>query len=558
MKLVECVPNFSEGKNIEIIKEITTAIESVSGIHLLDVDPGGDTNRTVVTFVGEPNNVVKAAFLGIQKAAELINMQEHTGAHARMGATDVCPFVPVSNITMEECAQLSHELAKQVGDELGISVYMYENSATNPNRVNLANIRAGEYEGMETKLQNIEWNPDYGPTRLNKSAGVTAIGAREFLVAYNINLNTKHKKIATDIALDIREAGRAKRDANKKIIRDKEGAIVKVPGSLKSTKAVGWFIDEYNVAQVSMNLTNFNITAPHEAFEEVRQQARKRGVRVTGSELVGLIPLQAMLNAGKFYLLKQNRSTGIPESEIIHIAIKSMGLDEIAEFDPAEKIVEYRVAKKYGELAHLKLTEFNDELSSESPAPGGGSVSALAGALGASLSAMVGNLTIGKKGFETEFSAMNELAVKGQKLKESLLQLIDKDTDSFNNILQAMRHPKKTESQKIERNGLIQEATKEATLVPFEVVQKCVEVIDIAIIAASKGNPNSISDAGVAGEIASAGTRGAGLNVKINTSDITDDAFVKKILNETDDYIQKAEQKLLTLRNIVETKLNNG
>jgi glutamate formiminotransferase/formiminotetrahydrofolate cyclodeaminase len=558
MKLVECVPNFSEGKNIEIIKEITTAIESVSGIHLLDVDPGGDTNRTVVTFVGEPNNVVKAAFLGIQKAAELINMQEHTGAHARMGATDVCPFVPVSNITMKECVQLSHELAKQVGDELGISVYMYENSATNPNRVNLANIRAGEYEGMETKLQNIEWNPDYGPTRLNKSAGVTAIGAREFLVAYNINLNTKHKKIATDIALDIREAGRAKRDANKKIIRDKEGAIVKVPGSLKSTKAVGWFIDEYNVAQVSMNLTNFNITAPHEAFEEVRQQARKRGVRVTGSELVGLIPLQAMLNAGKFYLLKQNRSTGIPESEIIHIAIKSMGLDEIAEFDPAEKIVEYRVAKKYGELAHLKLTEFNDELSSESPAPGGGSVSALAGALGASLSAMVGNLTIGKKGFETEFSAMNELAVKGQKLKESLLQLIDKDTDSFNNILQAMRHPKKTESQKIERNGLIQEATKEATLVPFEVVQKCVEVIDIAIIAASKGNPNSISDAGVAGEIASAGTRGAGLNVKINTSDITDDAFVKKILNETDDYIQKAEQKLLTLRNIVETKLNNG
>ncbi len=557
MKIIECVPNFSEGRDVAIIKQITEAIELVSNTHLLDVDPGADTNRTVVTFVGDPESVVEGAFQGIKKASEIIDMREHTGAHARMGATDVCPFVPVSNVTMDECVELSKVLAKRVGDELGISVYLYENSASQPERVNLANVRSGEYEMMSEKLKLDEWKPDNGPTELHERAGVTAIGAREFLVAYNINLNTKDKKIATDIALDIREAGRAKRDANKNIIRNADGKMVKVPGSLKSTKAVGWFIDEYNVAQVSMNLTNFNITPPHIAFEEVREQARKRGVRVTGSELVGLIPLKALLDAGKYYLQKQHRSCGISEADIIHIAIKSMGLDELSEFDSLDKIVEYRVGNKFGELATMKLTDFNDELSSESPAPGGGSVSALAGALGASLSAMVANLTIGKKGFESSFDAMNQLALVGQKLKDSLLQLIDKDTDSFNFILDAMRLPKKTDDQKSKRLQEIQNATKEATKIPFTVVEQCCEVMDLALETASNGNPNSVSDAGVAGEMASAGARGAALNVKINTLDITDLEFVKDILNKTDILIHEIEEKIITLRKIVDEKLNN-
>ncbi len=557
MKIIECVPNFSEGKNLELIKQITDAIESVSGISMLDIDPGADTNRTVVTFVGEPNVVLDAAFAGIKKASELIDMRTHSGEHARMGATDVCPLVPVSDVTIEECVEYSKILAKRVGEELGISVFLYENSATNNDRINLATIRAGEYEGMAEKIKLPKWKPDYGPTKLNETAGVTAIGCRNFLIAYNFNLNSQSKKIATDIALDVREQGRNKRNEKGKFVRDENGVPIKVQGTLKGTKAVGWYIDEYKIAQISMNIVDYQKTAPHIAFEEIRQQARKRGVRVTGSELVGLIPLDAILQAGLYYLKKQHRSTGIPEEDIIHIAVKSLGLDELGPFNPKEKIIEYQIAEKFGPLANMTSVEFANETSTESPAPGGGSVSALAGSLGAALSAMVANLTFGKKKWDHLFDQMNEIANKGQELKDKLLKLIDEDTNSFNLVIEAMRLPKKTDEQIAERDKAIENANKHATNIPYTVMKSCREVMDIALQAAENGNENSVSDAGVAGEVASAGARGAALNVRINLGGITDKEFCKRMKIDTHATLREVDNILEEIRLTVDNKLSD-
>jgi len=551
MKIIECVPNFSEGVDLGKIKDITDVIESVSNISLLDVDPGADTNRTVVTFVGPPEAVVDAAFLAIKKASEILDMRTHKGAHARMGTTDVCPLVPVSGVTMEECVLLSAQLAEKVGNELGIPVFLYENSATNSDRVNLANIRSGEYEGMADKLKIKKWKPDFGPIALHLTAGATAIGAREFLIAYNINLNSHEKKLASDIALDIREAGRAKRNSKGKFVREADGTIVKVPGSLKSTKAVGWYIDQYKQAQVSMNLTNFNITSPHQAFDEVCMQAQNRGLRVTGSELVGLIPLSALINAGLHYLEKQGQSQGIPENDIIHIAIKSLGLDDLGPFDPKEKIIEYRVSEKYGDLANSSISDFVDVLSSNSPAPGGGSVSALAGSLAAALSAMVGNLTVGKKGFENLKSEMNALAIDGQQLKDKLIKYIDDDTNSFNSVIDAMRMPKKTDDEINIRHLAIQEATKIATYSPLSILEACADVMPLAKLAVNKGNPNSISDAGVAAEMAHAGAQGGAMNVLINLTNIEDEAFCNEMKIKVEEILLAVNEQLMDIRKTV-------
>ncbi len=558
MKIIECVPNFSEGRDTALIKEITDAMESVSGITLLDVDPGADTNRTVVTIVGSPESVIEAAFLGIKKALELIDMRNHSGAHARMGATDVCPFVPISETSMDDCVEYSKQLAKRVGDELNIPVFLYEFSAPTDDRINLANIRRGEFEGMADKLQIPQWKPDYGPAKPHATAGVTAIGARNFLIAYNLNLNTKDKKIATDIALDIREQGRNKRDKYGKFVRDENGGAIKVPGILKSCKAVGWYIEEYGLAQVSMNLTNFNETPPHIAFEETRNQARKRGVRVSGSELVGLIPLESMIAAGKYFLTKQKCSTGIPVQDIIHIAVKSMGLDDLAPFDPNEKIIEYRIGKRFNTLASMTLHDFSDELSSDSPAPGGGSVAALAGALGASLSSMVANLTFGKKKWEPLFKQMSQLAEKSQQLKDELIQLIDADTESFKLVMEAFKLPNNSDQQKTERDSAIDSAMKEATNIPFQTLKCCRDIMDLALEAAKYGNPNSVSDAGVGGEMANSGARGAALNVRINLKDIDDELFCKKMETDTEIILSETYDLLIEIRETVEAKLING
>lgn len=557
MKIIECVPNFSEGRDLELIKEITDTMESVSGITLLDVDPGADTNRTVVTIVGDPESVIESAFLGIKRGSELIDMKKHSGAHARMGATDVCPFVPISGTTMDDCVKYSKQLAKRVGEQLKIPIFLYEFSAVNNDRINLASIRSGEFEGMTEKLLLPGWNPDYGPAKPHTTAGVTAIGARNFLIAYNINLNTKDKNIATDISLDIREQGRNKRDEHGKFVRDKNGVPIKAPGILKSCKAVGWYIDEYGLAQVSMNLTNFNDTPPHIAFEETRKQARKRGVRVSGSELVGLIPLESMITAGKYYLAKQKRSIGIPIKDIIHIAIKSMGLDDLAPFDPNEKIIEYRIGKKSKELASMSLCNFSDELSSDSPAPGGGSVAALAGALGASLSAMVANLTFGKKKWKPLFKQMSKLADDSQKLKDELIRLIDRDTDSFKMVMEAFKLPNKSEQQIKDKKSAIDRSMKEATKVPFKTLQFCRKIMDLSLEAAKYGNPNSASDAGVSGEVANAGARGAALNVRINLKDINDKLFCKKIEKDTEIILKEVSGLLIEIRKTVDCKLTN-
>ncbi len=552
MKIVECVPNFSEGRDTARIRAITDAISAVDGVSLLDVDPGADTNRTVVTLVGEPEAVMEGAFQGIRKAAEVLDMRKHHGAHPRMGATDVCPFVPVSGLTMEDCVEYAKLLGKRVGEELGIPVFLYEYAASRPDRRNLADIRAGEYESMGEKLQDPHWKPDFGPAALNAKAGVTAIGARQFLVAYNVNLNTKDKKIASDIALDIREAGRNRRDPQThKFIRDAKGVPLKQPGTLKAVKAVGWYIDEYGVAQLSMNLTDITRTPVHIAFEEVRCQARKRGLRVTGSELVGLIPLQAMLDAGRYYLEKQHRSTGIPEKDILYLAVKSMGLDELSPFDPAEKIIEYRISPTFGPLVRLPIDAFADELSSESPAPGGGSVAAVAGSLGAGLAAMVANLTFGKRKWEPLYERMCHLADEGQRLKIKLLKLVDEDTEAFNDVMAAFRLPKSTEEQIRDREAAIQQATRKATSVPFTVLESCRDIFKLALEAAEKGNPNSISDAGVAGEMAAAGARGAALNVLINLGGLADKDYCERMRLETAGILEQVDRDLQALRELV-------
>ena len=557
MKLIECVPNFSEGRNEDIINQITSEIKSVSNVKLLDVDPGKDTNRTVVTFAGNPDDVIEAAFLAISKASELIDMSKHEGAHPRMGATDVCPLIPIKGVSVDECIEYSHKLAKKVAQKLKIPIFMYEKSASSKSRQNLAKIRQGEYEGMSDKLKMKDWKPDYGPDELHIKSGVTAIGVREFLIAYNINLNTSDKKLASDIALDIREAGRAKRDENGKIIRDKDGVMVKVPGTLKSVKAVGWFLDEYNVAQVSMNLIDYKTTSVHKVFEEVRKQAQKRGLRVTGSELVGLIPLDSLLEAGRYYLQEQNKTSGVPDSQLIHIAVKSMGLDEMYPFNNDEKIIDYMIDDS-DKLINKTISNFADEVSSDSPAPGGGSISALAGSLSASLTSMVANLSHDKKQFKDK-KFINDIACRSQELKNKFLVLIDEDTDAFDRLMVSFRLPKKSESEIKFRENQILVMSKLVTEVPLEVLEKSLIALDLALEVLKINNTNCISDAGVAGEMAYSCGYGAYYNVKINLIDLKEDkAYCKKTLDYAKSIIFKLDDKILKLRKRIIQGLDNG
>ena len=524
-KLIECVPNFSEGRDASIIRQIADQIESVDGVKLLDVDSGKATNRTVMTIVGNPQAVVDAVFLGIKKAAELIDMTKHKGEHPRMGATDVCPLIPLSNITVEETIKYANQLASRVGKELSIPVYLYELAQPDEKRNNLSVIREGEYEGLSKKIKKAEWKPDFGPAEFNVRSGGTVIGVRDFLVAYNVNLNTTSVRRANSIAFDIRERGRE--------IVDEKGNKKQVPGSLKAVKAIGWYIEEYGQAQVSINLTNINITPVHIAFEEADKKATERGMRVTGSELVGLIPLHAMLEAGKYFLKKQKRSVGVSEKELIHIAIKSLGLDELSEFDPEKKIIEYKMRKASDSaLQNLSIADFADKTASESPAPGGGSISAYLGSLGAALGAMVANLSAAKKGWEDRYEEFSDWAVKGQDLKQRLLKLVDEDTNAFNQIMAAFGLPKNTEGDKQARKDAIQAATRNAIEIPFTVMQKALESMQLIKAMAEKGNPNSVSDAGVGALCARSAVMGAHLNVKINATGVEDKAWIEKLMAE--------------------------
>lgn len=549
MKIVECVPNFSEGRDREKINKITSEIEQTKGVTLLDVDPGEATNRTVVTFVGTPESVKEAAFKAIKKASEVIDMRKHEGAHSRMGATDVCPFVPVSGVSMEDCVNIANDLGKRVADELSIPVYLYEEAATKPERKNLATIRKGQYEGLPKKLKDSNWKPDYGKPVFNEKSGATVIGAREFLIAYNVNLNTRDRKLAHEIALNIREKGRAKRDRNRKIIRDENGKALRVPGKLKGVKAVGWYIDEYGVAQVSVNLTNYKVTPLYKLFEECRKEAKKIGLRVTGSELVGLIPKEALIETGKYYLKEQKRCPGVPEEELIREAVLSLGMDQLYPFKPQEKIIEYTITGEH-ELLDMSVREFSNELSIDSPAPGGGSVAALSGALGASLSSMVANLTYGKWKYRRVTKKMGELGLGAQKLKDEFLDLIEQDTEAFNNVMSAFRLKKKTDEQKKEREEAIEEATKKATIVPLEIMKKSAEILELAKVAEKKGNPNSVSDAGVSAIMANAACEGAYLNVVINLGNLKNEEFKNSIREESDKILKdvKKESRKITKR----------
>jgi glutamate formiminotransferase/formiminotetrahydrofolate cyclodeaminase len=536
-KLIECVPNFSEGRDMNIIRQITDKIEAVDGVKLLDVDPGAATNRTVVTMVGTPDEVLEAAFQAVKKASEIIDMRKHKGEHPRMGATDVCPLIPIANITMEETAELAHKLAKRIGEELKISVYCYENAALKPNRRNLATCRAGEYEGLADKFANPEWKPDFGPDVLNEKAGATAVGARDFLVAFNVNLNTTSTRRANSIAFDVRERGRVKRDGDPitgKVVKDEKGNQVYVPGTLKSVKAIGWFIEEYGVAQISMNLTNIGITPVHIAFDEVCRKAEARGIRVTGSELIGLVPLKAMLDAGKYFLAKQQRSLGVDEDELIKIAVKSMGLDELKPFNPKEKIIEYVLAanEKSKKLVDYSAKGFANETASESPAPGGGSIAAYVGSLGAALATMVANLSSHKRGWDSRWEEFSKVAEKGQSLKNELLFLVDEDTNAFNRIMDAFGLPKKSDNDKQIRKEAIQSASKYAIEIPLRVMRASLAVMDIVEEMAVKGNPNSVSDAGVGALCVRTAVMGAYLNVKINAAGIDDREYADSKLAE--------------------------
>jgi len=558
-KLIECVPNFSEGNDMTIIKQITDQIESVDGVRLLDVDPGKATNRTVVTFVGTPDEVIDAAFLAIKKASELIDMSRHHGEHPRFGATDVCPLVPIANIKMEETVEYAHKLAKRVGEELEIPIYCYEFAAKEEKRRNLAYCRSGEYEALKEKLTKPEWKPDYGPAKFNAGAGATAISARNFLVAYNFNLNTTSTRRANAIAFDVREAGRSKREGNPvtgKIVKDENGKPVRIPGSLKKTKAIGWYIEEYGVAQISMNLTDITVTSIHQAFDEVSERARVRGIRVTGSELVGLVPLQAMLDAGKHYLRKQQRSTGISEEEIIKIAIKSLGLDELKPFDPKERIIEYLLdADNKKLLIDLDLKQFANETASESMAPGGGSIAAYMGVLGASLAGMVANLSAHKRGWDERWEEFSDWAEKGQYYKDRLLQMVDEDTNAFNKIMDAFGLPKSNDAEKEARKQAIQDATKYAIEVPFKVMELAYESMSVAKAMAEVGNPNSVTDAGVGALAARSAVMGAFLNVKINAAGLDDKSYVEKVISEGNEIQNKTMDLEKEILAIVESKI---
>jgi glutamate formiminotransferase/formiminotetrahydrofolate cyclodeaminase len=533
-QIIECVPNFSEGRDMEIIKQITDSIESVEGIKLLDVDPGRDTNRTVVTFVGEPEKVTEAAFRAVRKASELIDMAKHHGEHPRMGATDVCPLVPVSGITMEETAEYSRSLARRIGDELGIPVYCYENAAFNEQRRNLADCRSGEYEGLRKKLADPEWKPDFGPAFYNERSGATAVGARDFLVAFNVNLNTTSTRRANAIAYDVREKGRS--------AKNEHGEIISVPGTLKNVKAIGWYIEEYGIAQISMNLTNISVTPVHIAFDEVCRKADARGIRVTGSELVGLIPLKSLLDAGRYFLKKQQRSTGVSDEELIKIAIRSMGLNDVHKFNPEEKIIEYVMKEEKNEkrLIAMSLYSFMNETASESPAPGGGSVAAYIGALGAALGTMVANLSSHKRGWEDRWKEFSDWAEKGKEIQNNLLQLVDEDTEAFNRILNAFGLPKKTEEEIALRKSAIQKATKEAALVPFKVMEAALPGFRLISEMVEKGNPSSVTDAAVGALTLRSCIQGAFLNVRINASGLDDTEFVKDLLERAGVIVSQA------------------
>ena len=537
-QLIECVPNFSEGRDLQIIKQITGAIESVEGIRILDIDSGKATNRTVVTLVGSPEAVIEAAFQGIKKASELIDMRKHKGEHPRMGATDVCPLIPVSGITMEQTVEYAKKLGARVAKEINIPVYLYESAATTEERKNLATIRAGEYEGYAEKILKPEWKPDFGEAKFNAKSGATVIGARDFLVAYNINLNTTSTRRANSIAFDVREAGRVKRKGDSvtgEIIKDENGNSVSVPGTLKSVKAIGWFIEEYGIAQISMNLTNINITPVHIAFDEVCKRAEERGIRVTGSELVGVIPKKSLVDAGKYFLNKQQRSIGVSEEELIKIAVKSLGLDELSSFEPKKKIIEYLLESESGKkLVQLDLREFANETASESPAPGGGSISAYMGALGASLGTMVANLSSHKRGWDNRWKEFSKWADKGQQIKDELLKAVDEDTEAFNQIMTAFSLPKNSDDEKKIRSEAIQNATKTAMEVPFRVMQLSASAFPLLKAMVESGNPNSISDAGVGALAIRSAVLGSYLNVKINSSGLKDVAFKEDILKKAD------------------------
>ncbi len=558
-QLIECVPNFSEGVDMNIIKQITNVIESVDGVKLLNVDPGKATNRTVVTFVGNPKSVIDAAYLAIKKAGELIDMSKHKGEHPRMGATDVCPLIPISNISMEETAKYAQQLAKRVGEELKLPVYLYEEAQKDKKRSNLSVIRNGEYEGFFKKIKLPEWKPDFGPAEYDAQRGATVIGARDFLVAYNINLNTTSTRRANSIAFDVREAGRVVREGNSltgKIVLNADGSPKSIPGTLKSVKAIGWYIEEYAVCQISMNLTNINVTPVHIAFDEVCKKATERGIRVTGSELVGLIPLKAMLDAGIYFLKKQQRSIGVSESELIKIAVKSMGLDELAPFKPEERIIEYLLKDKAdSKLVSMDLVAFADETASESPAPGGGSISAYVGSLGISLATMVANLSSHKKGWDERWEEFSSYAEKGQTIKNELLRLVDADTAAFNKIMTAFGLPKSTDEEKKIRTDEIQNATKFAIEVPFKVMQLSYNSLEIIKAMAEIGNPNSVSDAGVGALCARTAVMGAFMNVRINASGYNDKTFVNDILAKGKEIEQKTIATETAILKIVDEKI---
>ncbi len=557
--IIECVPNFSEGRDMAIIKQITNEIENVEGVKLLNVDPGKATNRTVVTFVGHPEAVIEAAFQAIKKAGELIDMSKHKGEHPRMGATDVCPFIPIAGITMAETAEYAQKLAKRVGEEAKIPVYLYEEAQRNKTRSNLSVIRAGEYEGFFKKIQLPEWQPDFGPAEFDAKRGATVIGARDFLVAYNINLNTTSTRRANAIAFDVREAGRVVREGHPitgKIVMGTDGKPKFTPGTLKCVKAIGWFIEEYGVAQISMNLTNIQVTPVHIAFDEVCKKAAERGLRVTGSELVGLIPLKAMLDAGKYFLKKQQRSVGVSEAELIKIAIKSLGLDELSPFKPEERIIEYKLRDaKQSRLVNMSLTAFADETASESPAPGGGSIAAYVGALGISLGTMVANLSSHKKGWDERWEEFSNWAEKGQKIKEDLVKLVDADTAAFNRIMSAFALPKTTEEEKKLRTQSIQDATKYAIEVPFRVMELCYESLETIKAMAEIGNPNSVSDAGVGALCARSAVMGAFMNVRINAAGYEDKNFVTEIVKKGKAIEDKTIAAEADILKIVNTKI---
>ena len=554
MKLIECVPNISEGKNQEIINQIIEPIKKISGVHLLDVDPGADTNRTVITFIGEPERVIEAAYAIIKKASSLIDMSKHKGEHPRMGATDVCPLIPVANVTIKECVQYSKILAKKVAEDLNIPVFLYEYSANNKQRRNLANIRKGEYEGMFKKIITKEWKPDYGIAKNNIKSGTIAIGTREFLIAYNINLNTFDKKIATDIALDIREAGRAKRDRDGKIIRDRNGDIVKKPGKLKFCKAVGWFIDEYNQAQVSINLTNYKKTSIYKTFEEVRKQARKRGVRVTGSEIVGLMPLDSLVSCGKYYLKKQQRTTGIPQEEILNIAIKSLGLSDISKFIIEDKIIEYKISNNKNSLASLTTKDLIKKTSLGTPTPGGGSISALAGSFGMALSAMVASLSFQKKGLEKHSKQFIVIGEECQYYKDKMLELVDLDTVAYDMVIKAIRLPKKNKDDIKKRNAEIEKATIKAAEVPLEILELSIKCLENIIKLSKIGNPNSITDVGVALYLLYTASKGASMNVIINANDLQENKKTK-FINQIEYYNKQADDLFNKVNTIIDSHL---